>query len=121
MESHSYFWEIDWEHNHYFLAFYGLLAYNIIEWSFTKDGYDKNSRKFSFRKYALKTYDNWIAGLALLPVVVWFGPDILNWINTLLGTSIEWRDAMYLGVGVLVQVIYYLVKRIRLHMSRNHR
>lgn len=119
MNHDLHFWEIDWHHNHYFIAFYGLLAYNIIEWSVKKDRYDNVNKKLNFKKYALDHYDNWIVTLMLMPVIVWFGPDLLNLINQMLRKEFQWTDAMYLGVGGLAQAINIALRRI--HEMLNNR
>ncbi|MEO9805894.1 MAG: hypothetical protein ABJF04_21730 [Reichenbachiella sp.] len=107
-----------WYLNPYFLAFYGLLAYIIIEWSLTKDRYDRRHDKFNFSQYAREKYDNWIVCFILTPIIVWFGPDLLKAIGQIFGWKMRWMDAMYLGVGALVHVMGYAVKRMNLVMRQ---
>lgn len=111
MNHDTHFWEVGWHHNHYFLAFYGLLAYIIIEWSNYKDIDDNKHRRFNFKQYARERYDNWLASLILTPIIVWFGPELLKWANQFFGLKFNWSDAMYLGVGALAYAINRVFKK----------
>lgn len=101
-----------WYLNPYFLAFYGLLAYIILEWSLAKSRYQRRRGKLAFSKYAKSKYDQWIVALILTPIIVWFGPDILMMIDQFFGWEIKWEEVMYMMVGVLVHWINYVIKKI---------
>ena len=49
-------------------AIYGVILYNYLIFSFTKDGYDDTRKKFLIKRYALKRWDNWIWSILFIPI-----------------------------------------------------
>lgn len=85
-------------------ALFGWLAFNIILFRIEKDKADKLDEKFSFTKYALKTWDNWLASLVCVPVIIYIGYNKLS-IGMIDAEDVKWNDLYYLGAGFLPELV----------------
>lgn len=91
------------------LAFFGWLAWNGIMFSVHKDEDEKN---FNLKSYALEHYDNWLASLVVIPVLLIVGAKQLN-INIEDVGNFEWKDCYYPLSGFIVEAIKVAWKKWR--------
>lgn len=92
-------------------AFFGWLAFNVIMLRIDKDKFDANDQKWPIGKYAQKTWDNWIASLVMIPVLVWAGYKQLDFGVLLSDHSIKWSDAYYLCSGFATELVIVAIQK----------
>lgn len=81
-------------------ALAGWLAWNGTMFSIHKDSDEKN---FNLKSYTMETYDNWLASLLMIPVLLYVGHSQLS-IDIDSG-KLEWQDTYYLASGFAVEAV----------------
>lgn len=89
----------------------GWLAWNVLLFVIEKDGYDDQEKEFPFKAYVKKRWDNWLASLVLVPVLLWLGSvglglNIFSPLETL-----EWSDTYYLLSGCASEMAITGIKK----------
>jgi len=97
---------------HYFLAVIGWVLYNLLILNVTKDKLDEEDKKFVWKSYKSKHWDNWAFTFLLAPVLVFYMQDIIVLFGHWLEKDIPKLEVYYLGCGVITEVIYYLLAKI---------
>ncbi len=93
-------------------TFYGVLGYNWLHFMWTKDGYDESRKRFSFKRYTLKTWDNWVWTFIFIPVVAVYAEQLFYYFMQYFEKDWLFYDAVYLGGGILSGIVYLLFKRL---------
>lgn len=83
-------------------ALLAWLAWNVILFSFHKD---EDEEKFNVKSYVLATWDNWLASLVSIPVLLYLGAKGFNFKQFSLGDGMDFGDFYYLGSGLIVEVL----------------
>jgi len=91
----------------YLIAFFGSLLYNYILFVIAKGNCDKAGVEMEYRKYCKMNWDNWGLTVLLVPVLVWYMPDIINLINDKLNADLKTYSVYYLGAGPLTEVVLF--------------
>lgn len=89
------------------------LAWNVIIFRIDKDQYDDKGETFPLHQYALQSWDNWLASLVMIPIILWMGYQGLGF-NVLSSVGIdklEWSDAYYLGSGFFTEALIFAIKK----------
>lgn len=94
----------------FYAALFGWLAFNVIIFRIEKDKADEGELEFSIGKYAKRNWDNWLASLVCVPIVLYLGYNQLS-IGMIDAENPEWRDLYYLGAGFLPELIIVSWKR----------
>jgi hypothetical protein len=97
----------------YVLALAGWLLYNFFLFTTHKDITDAQDKDFDYKAYAHKNWDNWLFTFLLAPVLVYFIVDIVDILANLFNTEIVFYEIYYLGCGVLTELIYIGIERLR--------
>ena len=82
-------------------AFCGWVAWTVIMLSVYKDD---NEKIFNLKAYAQEHWDNWLASLVSIPVLLYLGFVQFNF-GTVLDGGSAWNDAYYVGSGFFVEVV----------------
>lgn len=85
-------------------ALFAWLAFNVIVLRIEKDTFDSQNKGFPIKEYAAKTWDNWLASLVMIPVLLYVGYKKLN-LGVVGEHSIEWSDLYYLGSGFITELV----------------
>lgn len=99
--------------NNWTWALYGVIAYNWLSLSFTKDGYDNTRKKFIFKSYARKRWDNWVWSLMCVPIIVVYGDQLFYYLMEYFKRDWEFLEVIYLLAGALAEFLYYLLKKTK--------
>ena len=93
--------------NIYILAAYGFLIYTVGLFVIEKDEYDDKDEHFSIKKYLSRNWDNWLLSLILVPIIATKAEGL--WLGAMDIWEKEWSfyDVYYLGVGALVEIVYF--------------
>lgn len=83
-----------------FAALAGWLAWNVVLFSIYKDA---NENSFNAKSYVKENYDNWLASLVMIPVLLYIGHSQLS--IDVDGQNIEWTDLYYLASGFAVEAV----------------
>ncbi len=99
--------------NTYLLALYGWIFFNVLLLGLEKDKVDDKRKPFNFQVWWKYHWDNILITLLAVPVVVEFTDDlwkliVIDWI----GKEIAYNRLSLLGAVPLVQLIYYLIRKI---------
>ena len=98
---------------HIFITLAGWLAWNTIIFRIDKDKYDDRNEAFPLKQYVLQSYDNWLASLFMIPVLLYMGYKGLGF-NVFSGIGmdkLEWSDAYYLGSGFFTEAVIFAIKK----------
>lgn len=90
--------------NPVYAAIFGWLAFNVILFRVEKDQADDNNLPFNLRGYFLKTWDNWLASLVCVPVLLFVGYNKLE-IGMIDVQGLQWNDFYYLGAGIVPELV----------------
>lgn len=90
----------------YGIAFFGSLLYNYFLFNREKNKADKQNKKFDWRQYFSKTWDDIGFTILCAPVLVYYMVDIVNIIRHWFYEDLPYFSIYHLGVGVLTQVVY---------------
>jgi hypothetical protein len=99
----------------FIISIIGWLAWNVIVFRIEKDKYDDKGEHFPFSKYFSETWDNWLASLFMIPILLYLGYKGLG-INAFGIIDIEhlnWSDAYYLGSGFFTEAAIYAIKKMK--------
>ena len=97
-----------------FISLAGWFAWNVIIFRIDKDQADDRGIDFPLKQYALQSYDNWLASLALVPIILYFGykglgiPGAFSAIDI---TGLTWSDAYYVASGFFTEAIIFAIKK----------
>ena len=100
-----------WYQNHLLLAFYGWLVWNVLMFSLEKDKLDAENKRFNVKRYFRIYYDNMLVTAVFTPILVVFANDLWIYLMDFLGKDFEFSDIAYLGIGVFVTFIYWIIKK----------
>lgn len=89
------------------------MAFNAIMFRIEKDKYDKDNQQFPLLAYVSKTWDNWLASLLMIPVILYagykgLGLDAFGVVDV---NHIGWSDAYYLGAGFFTELIIVIYEK----------
>lgn len=94
----------------FYAAIFGWLAFNVILFRIEKDKSDDAGADFSVKLYAAKAWDNWLASLVCVPIVLYLGYKQLN-IGMIDVDDPSWSDLYYLAAGFLPELIIVAWKK----------
>lgn len=91
----------------------GWLAWNVIIFRIDKDQYDDRKEEFPLWQYVKQSYDNWLASLVMIPVILFMGYKGLgfNVFSAIEIDHLEWSDAYYLGTGFFTEAVIFAIKK----------
>ena len=92
--------------NPIFAALAGWLAFNFVMLSMSKDEDEKN---FALKIYFQEHWDNWVASLFMIPVLLFFGYSKLN--ITIDANNLEWSDMYYPCSGFFTELVKVAYKK----------
>lgn len=95
--------------NPFYAALFAWLAWNFLMLSLHKD---ENEQSWNFVAYFKDTWNNWIASLLFVPILMYIGLNKIN-IDSELSPIHEWHEAYYLLAGVLPEIVIKIVKQFR--------
>lgn len=89
------------------ITFWAWFAWNVLKFSFDKDGYDDTGKMFPFKEYKNAHWDNWIASFVMIPILLFVGSkqlglDALGQIDM---KGLKWSDWYYLLSGFITELI----------------
>lgn len=90
-----------------FAVFAGWFAWNVLMFRIEKDKFDKDKKIFPIGEYVMYTWDNWLASLVFIPVLLFAGYKGLN-MNPFADHSVEWSDLFYLCSGFAPEFVLFL-------------
>ena len=93
-----------------FVAFFGWLAFTLILLRVEKDKADDVDKSFSIISYASKYWDNWLASLVCVPIVLYLGYNQIG-IGMIDAENPQWKDLYYLGAGFLPELVIVAWKK----------
>lgn len=95
------------------ISLIGWLGWNIIIFRIDKDRYDDIGNEFPLRQYFLQSWDNWLASLIMVPVLLYVGDRGLNLPGSVFGfdKDMAWSDIYYLGAGFFTEAIIWAIKK----------
>lgn len=82
-------------------ALAGWIAWNIIMLSVYKD---KNEKTFNIKAYAEEYWDNWLASLVMIPVLLYVGYKGLGF-GAIDMEHLHWSDVYYVCSGFAVELV----------------
>lgn len=98
-------------------AIFGVIVYNYLLFSFTKDKTDGTSKKFNWNSYKSNRWNNWILSFMMVPIIVIYAEQIWYYIMQWQKLDLEFYDVLFLGSGVLAEGLYFVLKKIKLVTS----
>jgi len=104
--------------NIYVLSAYGCLIYTIGLFVIEKDKYDDIDKHFSIKKYLSHNWDNWLFSLILVPVIATKAEELWLGAMDIVGKTWLFHSGYYLGVGALVETMYFGIKWIRAKVKK---
>lgn len=90
----------------FLVALAGWLAWNAIMLSIYKDA---NEQAFNLRAYVSEHWDNWLASLVMIPVLLFFGSKGLG--IKIDEYNINWDDSYYVASGFITEAVKMLWKK----------
>ena len=97
---------------HYALALFGWFLYNLLIFNVSKDKVDNENKRFNYKAYVSKHWDNWLFTLCLAPVLVYYMADLIVLFSQWLERDVPELEIYYLGSGVLTEIVYYLLSKL---------
>jgi hypothetical protein len=94
----------------FYAALFGWFAFNAILFRIEKDKNDDTDLDFNLKHYASKTWDNWLASLVCVPIVLYLGYNQLS-IGMIDAENPQWKDLYYLGAGFLPELVIVAWKK----------
>jgi hypothetical protein len=99
--------------NEYIIAAYGWALFNLIYLGSAKDELDGQHKPFNIKIWWRYAWDNVVITFVAIPAVVWFNPNLWQWIvNDWFKQDMEYSKAALLGVVPFVQFIYWIIRKI---------
>lgn len=95
--------------NPIFAALFGWLAFNVILFSIKKDSFDDRDEVFPLRQYMGKVWDNWLASLLMIPILVYIGANKLN--IDIDALHLQWNDLYYPMSGFATELVVEMWKK----------
>lgn len=96
--------------NPLFASLFAWLAFNVIMLRMAKDVQDDKGEAFSLSNYVQKTWDNWLASLVCVPVLLYIGMSKLD-IGAIDAGALQWSDLYYLLSGFLPELVIVMYKK----------
>lgn len=87
-------------------AIAGWVAFNLIALSLYKD---ENEKTFALKAYVVEHWDNWLASLFLIPVLIFIGAKGLA--ITIDEKHLEWNDLYYVCSGFFTESLKMAYKK----------
>lgn len=97
-----------------FISLAGWFAWNVIIFRIDKDQADDKKIPFPLKQYSLQSYDNWLASLAMVPIILYFGYKGLGIPGAFASvdlTGLTWSDAYYVTSGFFTEAIIFAIKK----------
>lgn len=91
-------------------ALLAWVAWNVIIFSFHKD---EDEAHFNVKSYCLDTYDNWLASLVSIPVLLILGAKGFNFKQFNLVDGIDFDDFYYMLSGFAVEALKVAYKKFK--------
>lgn len=103
-----------------FITIWGWLAWNFFWFMVEKDKFDDADKKFPFKSYAEKNWENWVWSAILIPILLFYarigmGFDVFGQPDF---NHLKWNDAYYPCVGLFSDVVGMLLKLLRKRLSK---
>ena len=97
----------------YLIALYGWVFFNFVALGFAKDKDDDQNKAFNFCIWWAHYWDNALVSFMAIPVVVMFNVDLWELIvNVWMENDIHYNKLSLMGSVPLVQLIYFLIRKI---------
>lgn len=89
----------------------GWGAWNVFLFNIEKDKADEANLFFSFSNYVQKQWDNWLASLFIVPILLWIGSQEMD-IHIFGDTGpLKWQDIYLLGSGFFYEAVIFSYKK----------
>ena len=97
----------------FLISLAGWFAWNVMILRIDKDAYDTTGKTFPISEYASKTWDNWLASLAMIPILLFIGYRQMNLdpMAVIDVQHLKWSDLYYLGSGFFTEAVMYAYKK----------
>ena len=102
-----------WFMDHFFLGYLGWFFWAVRQLRQYKNKLDAAKRPFSFKKFFMEAWDDYIYTSVAVFILVLFAPEIWNIVLKIGGWDIPFTDLMYVGVGPFVVLVDYFVEKFR--------
>ncbi len=95
------------------ISLVGWIGWNVLIFHIDKDRYDDQGIKFPLGQYIMQSWDNWLASLVMVPILLYVGSKGLSLPGTLFAIDhdMAWSDLYYLGSGFFTECIIWAVKK----------
>lgn len=93
------------------LSLYGLVLYHVFIFVVHKDDLDKRNISVDIKQYVKKYWDNWLFSALIIPVMVYFTPDILAIYNIITGSNLKFSAVFYICMGFLIEYLYGIFRK----------
>lgn len=90
-------------------AVFGWLAFNVMLLRIDKEEYDNSKKMFPLREYFMYVWDNWLASLLMIPILLYVGQNQLN--ITLDEHNLQWNNLYYVGAGFFTELVIVAWKK----------
>jgi hypothetical protein len=77
-----------------------------------KDLYDDKNEQFKVKDYAKKVWDNWLASLVMIPVLLSIGYLGLD-LSVVDIDHLKWTDLYYLCAGFATELVKQAIKKFK--------
>lgn len=89
-------------------SFFGWLAFTVLMLRLEKDA---NEDSWTWASYKKKNWDNWLASIVFIPVLIWVGYSQLD-IRTV-GFDFQWSGLYYLCSGFAPELVVKIWKKFK--------
>jgi hypothetical protein len=96
----------------FLIAFAGWVAFNVILFNIKKDSSDAIGESFPVKKYIAEYWDNWLASLVMIPILLHIGSKGLKIPDFGYG-EIGWNDIYYPAAGFATELVIIAIKKIK--------
>ena len=102
----------------FFAALFAWLAFNLVLFRMEKDQSDEKGLDFHVIEYFKRVWDNWLASLFCVPIVLYLGYYQLD-IGMIDVTHPKWYYLYYLGAGFLPEFVIVAYKKWKTKNNSN--
>jgi hypothetical protein len=103
-----------------FITIIGWIAWNWFWFAVEKDKSDDLDKRFDYRDYARKHWENWVWTLLLVPILLYYGSRGLG--LDVFGSPhmdhLKWNDAFYPCVGLFSDIVGMGIKWSRKKLAK---
>ncbi len=90
-------------------ALAGWLAWNVLMLSIYKD---ENEKTCNLKAYKDEHWDNWLASLVMIPILIFFGYKGLD-LGVIEMGNLKWSDSFYVCSGFATELVKMAYKKWR--------